>query len=77
MGKMIGKSVIEGDVRDSVVWDDCYIGRGVVLESCIVTDGVELRTPMRLQKAIICRDEPAIPRDPSYRFENGLVIASI
>ena len=77
IGNPIGKSVIEGEVRDTVVWDGCYIGRGVTLESCIVAHGVEIRAPMRLQNAIICRDHAAIPRDPSYRFENGLVIACI
>lgn len=77
LGKMIGKSVIEGDVRDSVVWDACYIARGVTLESCIVAHGVEIRTPLKLKNAIICRDDPAIPRDPAYRFENGLAIACI
>jgi mannose-1-phosphate guanylyltransferase len=75
--RMIGDSVVEGDVRDSVIWDHCYIARGVTLESCIVTHGVEIRTPMQLRNAIICRDDPAIPRDPNYRFENGLVIACI
>lgn len=74
-GQTIGNSVVEGQVRDTVVWDDCYIGRDVVLESCIVTHGVEIRTPMRLQNAIVCRDAGGIPRNPTYRFENGLVIA--
>jgi ADP-glucose pyrophosphorylase len=59
------------------VWDDCFIGRGVVLESCIVAHGVELRGDMHLQNAVICRDDPRIPRDEKYRFENGLVIACI
>jgi len=71
------RSVLEGDLRDSVVWDDCHIGRGVVLESCIVGHGVELRGPMRLRDTLICRDDPAIPRDPAWRFENGLVFVSI
>lgn len=77
LGPMIGKSAIEGEVRDSIVWDDCFIGRGVVLESCIVAHGVELRGDMHLENAIICRDDPRIPRDENYRFENGLVIACI
>ena len=77
LGPMVGNSVIQGEVRDSVVWDDCFIGRGVVLESCIVTHGVELRGDLRFKNAIICRDDPRIPRDPQYRFENGLVIACI
>jgi mannose-1-phosphate guanylyltransferase len=76
-GNMIGKSVIEGDVRDTIVWDGCFIARGVVLESCIVAHGVEIRTPMQLKNAVICRDDSAIPRDPNYKFENGLVIACI
>jgi len=77
IGKMIGKSVIEGEVRDSIVGDDCFIARGVVLETCIVADGVEIRTPMELKNAVICKDDRAIPRDPNYKFENGLVIACI
>ena len=77
LGNMIGKSVIEGDVRDTVVWDHCFIGRGVRLQSCIVAHGVEMRGEMELRNALICRDDPAIPRDPAYRFENGLVIACI
>ena len=64
IGKMIGKSVIEGEVRDSIVGDDCFIARGVVLETCIVASGVEIRTPMKLKNAMVCKDE------------NGLVIAS-
>ena len=77
LGNMIGKSAIEGDVRDTVVWDDCFIGRGVRLESCIVGHGVEIHGEIDLRNALICRDDPAIPRDPAYRFENGLVIACI
>ena len=77
IGKMIGRSVIEGEVRDSIVGDDCFIARGVVLESCIVGHGVEIRTPMEVKNAVICKDDPAIPRDPNYKFENGLVIACI
>jgi NDP-sugar pyrophosphorylase family protein len=77
LGKMIGKSVIEGEVRDSIVWDDCFIARGVGLESCIVGNGVEIRTPMELKNAVICSDDPAIPRDPDYTFADGLVIACI
>jgi mannose-1-phosphate guanylyltransferase len=76
-GKMIGRSRIEGEVRDSVVWDNCFIGRGVRLESCIVAHGVELRGDLHLRDAVICCDDPAIPRDAPYQFENGLVIACI
>jgi NDP-sugar pyrophosphorylase family protein len=77
LGDMIGNSIIEGGVIDSVIWDDCFIGRGVTLKSCIVAHGVEIRTPMQIENAVICRDDPAIPRDASYQFEKGLVIAYI
>ncbi|HEY6844143.1 MAG TPA: sugar phosphate nucleotidyltransferase [Thermoanaerobaculia bacterium] len=77
LGAMIGQSVIEGDVHDCVVWDDCFIGRGVTLEGCIVAHGVELRGGMHFKNALICRDDPRIPRDSSYRFADGLVIAPI
>ena len=69
------RSTVEGEVRNSVIWDDCRIGRGVKLESCIVAHGVTIASPTRLQNAIVCRDDAFIPRDGGYRFENGLVIA--
>jgi mannose-1-phosphate guanylyltransferase len=40
----IGASTIEGSVRDSAVWDDCCVGRGVTLERCIVAHGVDLQS---------------------------------
>ncbi len=69
------RSTVEGDVRNSVIWDDCRIGRGVSLQSCIVEHGVTIDSPMRLQNAIVCRDDVSIPRDAGYQFESGLVIA--
>ena len=36
------RSVIEGEVRDSYVWDDCHIAAGVTVENCIVAHGVTL-----------------------------------
>jgi mannose-1-phosphate guanylyltransferase len=71
------RSTIEGEVRDSVVWDDCRIAPGIVLDSSIVAHGVELAEPMELGNALICRDDPAIPREAGYRYERGLVIANI
>jgi NDP-sugar pyrophosphorylase family protein len=67
------RSHIEGEVHDSVVWDDCHIGPGVVLNSSIVAHGVELTGPLALRGALVCRDDPGIPRDAGYRFEQGLV----
>ncbi|HEX2060572.1 MAG TPA: NDP-sugar synthase [Thermoanaerobaculia bacterium] len=36
------RSVIEGDVRDSIVWDDCHIAPGATVENCIVAHGVKV-----------------------------------
>jgi NDP-sugar pyrophosphorylase family protein len=71
------RSIIEGDLRDSVVWDDCRIAPGVVLESCVVAHGVEIPAPAALRNVLICRDDPAIPRDSEWRFEHGLVLRDI
>jgi mannose-1-phosphate guanylyltransferase len=71
------RSVVEGSVRDSVIWDDCHIAAGVYLEGCIVAHGVEIRDGAEYRNVLICRDDEAIPRDAPYRFENGLVIAEI
>jgi NDP-sugar pyrophosphorylase family protein len=36
------RSVVEGDVRDSAIWDDCRIPPGAIVERCIVAHGVKL-----------------------------------
>lgn len=71
------RSRVEGTVRDSSIWNDCHIAAGVTLDSCIVADGVEIKTPAEFRNVLICRDDDAIPRDAPYRFEDGLVIAGI
>ena len=50
------RSVVEGTMRDSVVWNDCRIAAGVTLESCIVADGVELIEPAHHRDELISRD---------------------
>ena len=54
------RSVVEGDVRDSAVWDDCRIGRGVELDRCIVAHGVELKSRGRYRDVLICGDEHVV-----------------
>ncbi|HEV2718667.1 MAG TPA: sugar phosphate nucleotidyltransferase [Thermoanaerobaculia bacterium] len=71
------RSTIEGDVRDSAVWDDCVVARGVELDRCIVAHGVELKNRGRYRDVLICRDDPAIPRDAPYLVRDGLVVAAI
>ena len=71
------RTTIRGELRDSYVWNDCYIGGSVMLERCIVGHGVEMRRPMELRDAIICREDAAIPRDAAYERTDGLVIAWI
>ncbi len=36
------RTIIEGGVRDSVVWDDCHVAHGAIVEGCIVAHGVTL-----------------------------------
>ncbi|HEX3111281.1 MAG TPA: hypothetical protein VHU41_19415, partial [Thermoanaerobaculia bacterium] len=70
------RSVVEGTLHDSVVWDDCHIAADVELTNCIVAHDVVLTRPMRLENTIVCRDETSIPPDSAYRREEGLVFAS-
>jgi NDP-sugar pyrophosphorylase family protein len=70
-------SVIEGELRDCVIWDDCRIAPGVALENCIVAHGVEIAEPVALRNAVISRDDGAIPREGEHRFERGLVLRDI
>lgn len=69
------RTVVEGIVDDSFIWDDSHVAIGAKLNSCIVSHGVEVPAGLELSNAIVCRDDAAIPRDPIYRFESGLVIA--
>jgi NDP-sugar pyrophosphorylase family protein len=71
------RSVVEGEVRDTFVWDDCRVAAGATLDSCIVAHGVRISRARHYRNAIICRDDPAIPRDSGCRFEDGLAIAAI
>jgi len=71
------RSIIEGKLTDTAVWDDCHIHKGVVLESCVVAHGVEIAAPLELRNVLICRDDEAIPREGEHRFEHGHVLRDI
>lgn len=55
-------TVIEGNVRDSIIWDDCHIARGVTLNRCIVAHGVTLEEG-EYKDAVIVRDDARIPEE--------------
>lgn len=46
------RSVIEGTLRDSVVWSDCRVAAGVTLAGCIVAHGVEVTESH--ENALLC-----------------------
>ncbi|MBV9187354.1 MAG: NDP-sugar synthase [Acidobacteria bacterium] len=71
------RSIVEGALTDTVVWDDCRIAPGVQLDGCIVAHGVEIANALDLRNVLICRDDAAIPRDGEHRFEHGLVLRDI
>jgi mannose-1-phosphate guanylyltransferase len=50
------RSVIDGDVTNSAVWNDCNIAEGVTLRNCIVAHGVTLSTPAHYENAMICNE---------------------
>ncbi|MFL6245403.1 MAG: sugar phosphate nucleotidyltransferase [Thermoanaerobaculia bacterium] len=68
------RSVIEGDVRDSIVWDDCRIARGVTLERCIVGHGVELNEG-EYRDCVIVQDDARIPAE--YARTGNLIVTRI
>lgn len=53
---------IEGEVRDSVLWDDCTVASGVSVERCIVGHGVTLDSGT-WRDALIVPDHAAIPAE--------------
>src|SRR4029079_12475103 len=55
------RSSVRGEVHDTIIGEDCRITGSAILNKCIVGDDVEIRRPMHLTNAIICRDDAAIP----------------
>jgi NDP-sugar pyrophosphorylase family protein len=47
------RSVVEGELRDSIVWDDCRAAEGVTLDGCIVASNADVTESQ--QNALICR----------------------
>jgi mannose-1-phosphate guanylyltransferase/mannose-1-phosphate guanylyltransferase/phosphomannomutase len=54
------RSVVDGALHDSVVWDDCRIAAGVTLQSCVVAHGVEIGEPGEYRDLLICRGEDGL-----------------
>ncbi len=71
------RSNVQGIVNDCVIWEDCVIGNGARLESCIVAHDVTIPDAFELSNALICRADPAIPHDPAYERRDGLVIVRV
>lgn len=69
------RSIVQGTLVDSSVWDGCIIGAGVKLERCIVAHGVELHGNLELRDQLIVRDDTAIPGDVERR--DGLIYSGI
>jgi len=71
------RSIVHGELQDTIVWEDCAISGSARLESCIVAHGVEISGHLELRNAIVCRDTPSIPQDPMYERRDGLVIVGV
>ncbi|HET7711655.1 MAG TPA: sugar phosphate nucleotidyltransferase [Thermoanaerobaculia bacterium] len=69
------RTVIEGTVRDSAVWNDCRIGAEIVLARCVVAHGVVLDGKGPFQGAVITPAQPDVVLQEGWRIENGLLIA--
>lgn len=65
------RTVVEGDVRDSAIWEDCHVADGVSLDGCIVAHGVTIESGS-YRNALIVRDHASIPAEHERR--DGLVI---
>lgn len=50
------RSIVQGEVTDCAIWEDCVIGAGVKLERCIVGHGVELRGDIEAKDQMITVD---------------------
>lgn len=71
------RSMVNGELRDTVVWDDCVIGGSAILDRCVIAHGVEISGPFELADALVLVDDRAIPEHPDYERRDGLVIVRI
>jgi mannose-1-phosphate guanylyltransferase len=55
------RTTIEGDVRDSIVWDDCHVANGAIVEGCIVAHGVTLEAGEYRNQLIVPGESVDIP----------------
>jgi len=51
-------------VRRSILWDDVTIGRGAVVEDCIVTDGVRVPSGSTFARSMLLRDGDGVAAHP-------------
>jgi len=58
------RSVVDGTLRDSVVWDDCRIAAGVTLASCIVAHGVEIASAGEYRDLLVCSGDDGLSFTP-------------
>jgi len=56
------RSTIEGEVRDSILWDDVHIAKGVTIERCIIGHGVRLEEG-EYRDAVIVVEDARIPAE--------------
>lgn len=70
------RSRIDGTMRDSVVWDDCQVEQGAVLEACIVAHGAHIPSGLRLSNQIVC-SAAGVPLEAEGTREHGLVMKPI
>jgi mannose-1-phosphate guanylyltransferase len=68
------RSIVNGEVSDSVVWDECFLGEGVTLERCIVAHRTRIETGS-YRDALIVPDHEAIPAE--VERAGGLVVTPI
>lgn len=69
------RSIVNGTVTDSIIWENCFIGAGVTLQRCIVAHGTRIESGS-FQDALIVPDHDAIP-DELERTADGLVVTAI
>lgn len=64
-------------LQDSILWDDVTVEHGVVLERCVLADGVVVRAGRRYRDVAMAPAAAASALPPGARFEDELVLAPL
>ncbi len=65
------------EVTRSVLWDDVEVGRGAVVDECIIADGVRVPAAANYRRAVLTRAPLLPPSAPGARIDGDIAVSPL